>query len=81
MILVPCKIEETKRGWTNLYEILTNFLEGNDDCVKVENYTHKNAMCCRECLDRAVKRFYPGQIRVVKRKDAIYLVKTIALQK
>ena len=80
MILVPCKIEETKRPYTNLYEVLTDFLEGNDDCVKVENYTQKNATVCRECLYRAAKRFYNGQIMVIKRKDAIYLVKTIAIK-
>lgn len=81
MTLVPCKIEETKRSWTNLYAVLTNFLEGNEDCVKVENYTHKSAISCRECLDRAIKRFYKGQIKVIKRGDTIYLVKTIALKK
>lgn len=81
MVRVPCKIEETKRGWTNLYEFLTDFLEGDDDCVRVEKWTHKNATVCRECLARAAKRFYPGQIKVKKRGENIYLVKTIADQK
>jgi len=80
MILVPCKIEETKRGWSNLKGLLKDFLEGDAECVKVENYTHKSAGVCRECLYTAAKRHYKGQIKVIKRGDDVYLAKTIAIK-
>lgn len=80
MILVPCKIEETKRGYTDLKAILKDFVEGDADCVEVKNYAHKNAKSCRGCLEDAVKRHYKGRITVIQRKDKIYLAKTIAIK-
>lgn len=80
MILVPCKIEEAKRGWTGLKGLLKDFLEGDADCVRVENYTHKSATVCRECLYTAAQRHYKGQIKVAKCGNDIYLIKTIALK-
>lgn len=80
MILVPCKIEETKRGWTDLKGLLTDFMNSDADCVRVSNWTHKSATVCRECLHSAVKRHYKGQIRVIKRGDDVYLAKTIAIK-
>ena len=94
MILVPCKIEETKRGWTDLKGLLTDFMNGDAVCVRVSNWTHKSAtVCvrvsnwthksatvCRECLHSAVKRHYKGQIRVIKRGNDVYLAKTIAIK-
>ncbi len=80
MILVPCKIEETKRGYSDLKGLLKDFLEGDAECVKVKNYTHKSATVCRECLAAAVTKHCKGQIKVIKREDDIYLVKTIAIK-
>lgn len=80
MILVPCKIEETKRGWSNLRGLLKDFIEGDAECVRVDNWTHKSATVCRECLHRAAKTHYKGQIKVIKRGDDVYLAKTIAIK-
>lgn len=80
MILVPCKIENVKRPKTRLQAMLTDFMNGDAACVKVENYPHKNATVCREVLYTAAQRRYKGQIQVVKRGDDIYLVKTIAIK-
>ena len=80
MILVPCEISEIKRGYTDLEAILKDFMEGDADCVEVKNYKHKSATVCRECLYRSAKRKYKGQIKIIQRKDKIYLVKTIAIK-
>ena len=82
MILVPCKIEDIKKRktYTDLYKILTEFLEGEADCVKVENYKHKNAYVCRETLYRSAQRYYKNQIKIIQRGDDAYLVKTIAIK-
>lgn len=81
MILVPCKLEDVKRSNAKLKEMFTDFINGDADCVKVENYPHKNATVAREVLYNSAKRHYKDQIRVIKRGDDIYLVKTISLQK
>lgn len=81
MILVPCKIENIKhRSNANLKEMLTDFINGDADCVKVENYPHKNATVAREVIYSAAKRHYKGQIKVFKSGDDIYLAKTIAIK-
>lgn len=80
MILVPCKFENIKRPNARLKEMLTDFLNGDADCVKVENYPHKNARVAREVIYPAAKRHYKGQIKVIKRGDDIYLAKTIAIK-
>lgn len=80
MILVPCKFENIKKTHANLKEMLTDFINGDADCVKVENYHHKNATVAREVIYLAAKRHYKGQIKVIKRGDDIYLAKTIAIK-
>lgn len=81
MILVPCKFDNIKhRPNANLQAMLTDFINGDADCVKIENYPHKNATVAREVIYTAAKRRYKGQIKVIKRGDDIYLAKTIAIK-
>lgn len=80
MILVPCKLENIKRSNANLKEMLTDFINGDADCVKVENYPHKSARVAREVIYLAAQRHYKDQIKVIKRGDDVYLAKTIAIK-
>ena len=47
----------------------------------VQDWTHKNVKSCVESLSKSVRRFYKGQIEVMSREGAVFLVKTTALSK
>lgn len=68
-----------KRGRTGnyLFELLEEFANSDLDCVKVEEWTHKNATGCVTSLYRAIKRYNKTGIRVIQRRDEVYLIKDI----
>lgn len=84
MRLVPCKLEDLmashERSYMSIYSILTDFLNGNDDCVRVEDDTHLNVDSCVRSLRNSIKRYYDGLIKVINRNGDVYLVKTTALK-
>lgn len=69
-----------ERKYTDIYSILTDFLNSDDDCVKVEDFPHKNAASCVDSMRKSIKRFYDGSIKVIPRKGDVYLVKTEAIK-
>ena len=71
---------EVKRPNSDIYSMLTEFLNGNDDCAKIEDWTHKSAYCCAASVAYSVKHFYPNQIKVIQRGGDVYLVKLVAMK-
>lgn len=69
-----------ERNYTDIYSILTDFLNSDDDCVKVEDFPHKNTASCVDSMRKSIKRFYDGSIKVIQRKGDVYLVKTEAIK-
>lgn len=78
MTLVPYNKNDlnpvTYKRTSNL-KIIDEFVHSELDCVRVDGYTHKSAIVCAQCLRVSVKRFGVPGIRVVQRKDDVFLVK------
>lgn len=84
MKLVSCNLEDVmvlpERKYSDIYSILTDFLNSSDVCVKIEDYPHRNVSSCVCSIRQTVKGFYKGQIKVIQRKGDIYLVKSNAIK-
>lgn len=78
MTLVPYNKNDLKsvtyKRTSNL-KIIDEFVRSELDCVRLEGYTHKSATVCAQCLRVSVKRFGACGVRVVQRKDDVFLVK------
>ena len=62
---------------TDVFETLNAFQESGLKCVKITEYTHKNANSCATALRVGIKRFNRYHIKVMVRKDNVYLVNTL----
>lgn len=84
MRLVSYNLEDLmvlpERKHTDIYLVLTDFLNSDEDCVRIEDYPHKNTNSCATSLRKSIKRFYDGSIKVIQRKGNVYLVKTICIE-
>lgn len=83
MKFIPTNIKDLKeiaKPYSDNYRILTDFANGNQDCVKVVDYTHKNAKSCYTSLANSINRYRKGTMKAIMRGDDVYLVKTIALK-
>ena len=84
MKLVPYdlkKIEKAK-GYrkSENQKIIEEFLESKHDCVKVEGWTQKSAMCCAGSLNKSIERFKLTGARALSRKGEVFLIKTSAIK-
>lgn len=78
MKLVPCEIDKLgyePRRSTKLYRLLTEFANGNADCVRLEGWTNKSARTCVNSIQLSINRYYKGLIHVFERDGEVYLVK------
>lgn len=79
MNFVPCDLKKimNAKGFkgTKNYDIITEFVEGNYECVKIEGWEHANAYSCTGSLNSAIKRFNKGGIKAVTINGEVYLVK------
>lgn len=78
MNLVPIEAQNipyanAKRNGSN-YKALVEFQESGATCVEVKDYPHKNAETAANCLRTSIRR-YRFRIRVVRRKDRVFLIK------
>lgn len=60
---------------TKLLKILDEFRDSDYDCVKVENYDHKDAYSCTASLSCSIKRYHYDNIRAVTCRGEVFLVK------
>ena len=83
MRLVPYekeKLGELKRGGhgkSDIFTILNEFANSDLNCVKIEEWTQKTANGCYTSIHRSISRYKMTGIKVVKRKDEVFLVKII----
>ena len=79
MKLVPH--DKTKLGTRGFYaktsnlKILEGFAESGYDCVKLEDYPHRDAYTCCGSLKQSIKRFNFGTIACIVRGGEVYLIK------
>ena len=60
---------------TKLLKILDEFRDSDYDCVKVENYDHKDAYSRTASLSCSIKRYHYDGIRAVTHRGEVFLVK------
>jgi len=76
---IPCNFKELKRE--KMYRLGRNqmfiqeFLDSDDDCIRVADYPHNNASCCAKCLYSTIKRMRIGTVKVHIIKGEVYLTK------
>lgn len=79
MRLIPYdvkKVDAMKYRKTKNQEILEEFAAGKEDCVKVEDFSHKTAMVCCQVLNKSIQNFHMTGIKAVYRKGEVFLIKT-----
>ena len=65
---------------SELQKIIEEFLESGQDCVKIEDYNHKDATVCASSLNLAVKRYKMTGAKAISRNGEVFLVKTSLLK-
>lgn len=56
--------------------LLTEFMESEHDCVRVEGWQHKDAYSCVRALGTSAKRYHMYGVKVISREGEVYLIKT-----
>lgn len=76
MTLVPYDINkvEVKKN-ANLFKVLDEFHKSEYDCMKIEDYPHKNANICASALRASIKRYKLFSIKVCVRGNDVILIK------
>lgn len=78
MKLVPYDVRKLDVGGYKVsdnYKTLLEFVEGNLECAKVEDYTQTSAACCAASLNASIKRYHLDGIRAISRKGNVYLIR------
>jgi hypothetical protein len=57
------------------YGLLTEFINSDLKCAKVEGYTQKDARCCAFSLRASIKRYHFNSITACQRKGEVFLIK------
>lgn len=79
MRLVPYdkkKLKDVNFKPTRNYEMLTEFVNGDNDCVKLEGWEHSNAYGCQASFTASIRHFKIGGVKCIVRKGEVYLIKT-----
>ena len=70
MRMIPCKrIPIMGKN----YAILKEFIDSDQDFVKIEGFPHKNPKSCQSCLCTSRRRYGFNNIGIVKRGEEIFL--------
>lgn len=80
MRAVPYDFEkiELKKSYfkrSNNQKIIEEFLASGQDCVKIEDWTQKSAMCCAGVLNKSIERFKLTGAKAISRNGEVYLIK------
>lgn len=86
MRMVECDIKDvvySKNGYkrTKNFEFIMKFLESGMDCVKVEEYTNKDAKSCASALNISIKKFNLTGARAILSNGEVYLVRADKIEK
>ena len=74
---------ELKRGHykkTEMQKILEEFLASGQDCVKIEDWTQKSAMCCAGVLNKSIERFKLTGARAISRNGEVFLIRVSVIK-
>lgn len=81
MKLVPYEVENipghSMYTKTKNLKLLEEFVNSGLDCAEVKDYTQKNATVCATSLAASIKNFRMTGVRVIQRKDRVFLIKNI----
>ena len=81
MRLIPRNVNEipshTRIGFkpTANYKLLTEFVESDHECVELVDYSYSNRKSAQNSLAASVRRFKISSVKVVVRKERVFLVK------
>ena len=77
MKLVP--YDEKQLPKSRLYrnrDLIKGFMESENDCVKIEDYSHCSVASCQASFCKAIKNLgLEHTVRCVSRKGEVYLIK------
>lgn len=79
MKLVPYdrnKIDNVNFVKTKNYKLLLEFVESNELCARVDDHDCAKASYCAASLQASIKRFNINNVRVMLRKDKVFLIRT-----
>ena len=85
MIAVPYDFKkiELKKSYfkkSDNQKIIEDFLASGQDCVKIEDWTQKSAMCCAGVLNKSIERFKLTGAKAISRNGEVFLVNTSLLK-
>lgn len=78
MEMVPYNVEEIEKERARpgaIYALLDKFLSSDHQCVKVTGWHNAKAEYCRNVFDSVIKRRRLFGVKVVVRKNEVFLVK------
>lgn len=56
-------------------KLINEFVESDLDCVKVEEWTHKNAWTAAWSLNETIKRMKKNGIKAISRNGEVFIIK------
>ena len=78
MKLTPCSLNDLEvamRTKTDLYPILTEFMNSGAECARLDDHGYKNANSAQASLYYAIHKYYDGLIKVFLVGEDVYLVR------
>ena len=77
MKFVQCDIPKAgeRRGYTDMFKVLTEFVDSGIKCAKIVDYTNLSSFNCYTSLHRAAKEFKFYQVTVRYIGDNVYLIR------
>ena len=84
MKLVPYEISKLKTGRKipeSNYLIFKEFLEGDNDCVRLDGHGYSHVNSAQTTLQKSADRYFKNQIRVTSKDGDVFLVKTSKIRK
>lgn len=71
--------EITEKGIcvSDVFKTLNDFAECGYRCAKLDSYPHKTAVSCASAFRVAIKRYNRPHIKVMIRKNDVYLINTL----
>lgn len=81
MKIIPRNVNEIpKTEWigfkpTSNYTLLTEFVESGHECVELVDYHYSDSKSAQNTLTMSARRFNIGSVKVIVRKERVFLVK------
>lgn len=78
MKLIPYDEKKLGRIWKACknQQIIQEFLDSGERCVKLEGWTHKDAFHCQRSMTLSITRMHVNQVIVVTRNGEVFMIRT-----